>query len=62
MSDIRVYPSPQKVWGWYNTGILVGVEYLRRDAIKAAEKWTGKPWSEAKKNMEVHKVYVSQAK
>jgi len=58
MSDVRVFPTAQPCWGWYNGGILRGVEYSRRDAIKAVEDFTGKPWSKAKEYMEVHKVVV----
>ena len=58
MNDIRINPKPQLGWGWYNCGILLGVECTRRAAIQAIETRTGDPWSKAKKYMEVHKVLI----
>jgi hypothetical protein len=57
--DVRQYPKLQKAWGWYNMGMLLGVEPLRCGAIAAVENHTGEPWETAKKYMEVHKVIVT---
>ena len=56
----RKNPKQQTAWGWYNFGMLISVERTRRDAICAVEAHTGKPWSEAKNYMEVHKVTVAK--
>jgi len=58
----REYPDIQQGWGWYNFGLLLGVEPRRRDAIAAIENHTGEPWNKAKKYMEVHKVVVEHTK
>jgi hypothetical protein len=52
-------PNDTVAWGWYNFGILLGVEYRRKAAIAAVENHTGAPWKEAKKYMQVMKVVVS---
>ena len=56
--DIREHPSDQTAWGYYNLGLLIGIEYLKRDARKAAEEWTGKPWKEIEDHVELHRVVV----
>ena len=52
-------PKPQTMWGFYNFGILHGVEYTRRGAIKAVEAHVMRPWSQAKAYMQVRKVVVT---
>lgn len=60
MADIRKEPKSQLAWGYYNWGLLWGVAFRRRDAIATVEERTGKPWSEARKYCEVHKVRVER--
>ena len=55
----RDNPKPQIAWGWYNFGILIGIENRRKGAIAAVENHTGEPWHKASKYMEVHKVMVT---
>lgn len=45
-------------WALCNFGILRSTHRLRREAIRAAEKQTGKPWKECRKYMQVFKVRV----
>ena len=52
-------PKNTTAWGWYNFGILLGVEYRRKVAVAAAENHTGEPWEKAKKYIQVRKVVVS---
>lgn len=58
--DIRKNPADQTAFGYYNYGRLIGIEYLRRSAKLAAEKWTGKPWAEINDHIELHKVVVKK--
>ena len=58
--DIRESPSDQKAYGYYNFGRLIGVEYLKRGAKRAAEEWTGKPWDEIKDFVEIHKIVIKK--
>ena len=60
MANVRKNPKPQVAWGYYNWGTLWGVRYRRRDAIEEIERIIGKPWSEAKRSCEVHKVMVQK--
>ena len=58
--DVRENPRDQTAYGVYNYGRLIFTKYLKREAKKAAEDWTGKPWPEIKDHIEIHKVLVSK--
>lgn len=58
MSRHTRIPRPCIEWGYYNFGRLIGVERLRRDAIAAAEDWSGRPWAECRAFIQIHKVRV----
>ena len=55
-------PKPQAMWGYYNFGILHGVAYTRRDAVKDVEQQVMEPWSKAREYMQVLKVTVTPTK
>lgn len=55
-------PKPKVAWGWYNFGVLLGVEHKRSVAICEIERHTGSPWSECRRYMQVYKVRVEVLK
>ena len=58
----RENPRDQIMYGYYNYGRFIGATIRKNEAIKEAEKWTGKPWDEIKEYIEVHKILVSKIK
>lgn len=56
--DIRKNPRATTMFGLYNYGNLWSVYPLRKIAIHEAETIVGKPWKEACKFLEIHKVRV----
>jgi len=59
--NIRENPPDSIHYGYFNYGSLVGVAKLRRQAVREAERWLEKPWSEIKDDIEIHKIRVSKA-
>lgn len=62
MTDRRDDPAPQKAWGWYNFGLLVGIAHTKRLAVAAAEDCFGEPWAVLKSSIEIHRVIVTKVK
>lgn len=59
MADKRKNPSAQIAWGYYNMGLLLGVERTRKGAIAEVEHCTMEKWRYVRDYMEVHKVLVT---
>ena len=60
--DMRKNPRKQTGYGWYNYGLLNGIERTRRAAVCEVERHVGAPWAKAKRYMEIHKVEVRKVK
>lgn len=58
IEKLRDEPKSQVRYGLYNCGNLWSVHHLRREAIRSAEDVIGKPWTEVRSYMEIHKVRV----
>jgi len=58
--QMREDPPSSVCWGYFNCGRLIGIAGLKRDAVKKAERWTGKHWVEICNHVEVHKVLVKK--